>query len=311
MISSLTQNIERVFIGKREVIRFCLTALLAGEHILLEDVPGVGKTLLAHALARSIDGSFHRIQFTPDLLPADITGSSIFHGKMADFREGNPFTFLPGPIFANIVLADEINRATPRTQSAMLEAMGEKQVTSDGQTRALPQPFMVIATENPMEFEGTFPLPESQLDRFQMRISVGYPDRDSERQILASRQKNDPLETLQPVITLSQLLDLQEKARQVILEESLQSYILDLARKTRESEICLAGISTRGVLALSRAAKAYALTWERDYVIPDDIKTLAVPVLSHRLITKNHFRADRRAYSEAFIQEILNEVPVP
>ena len=313
MLTSLSQNIQRIFLGKPEIVRLCLTTLLAGEHLLLEDVPGVGKTLLAQAVAKSIRGAFRRIQFTPDLLPADITGSSVFR-TFAQGENGEsvePFTFLPGPIFANIVLADEINRTTPRTQSAMLEAMGEKQVTCDGETRPLPQPFMVIATQNPMEFEGTYPLPESQLDRFLMRISIGYPDRQSELLILAQHQGGEPVETLPSIIDLPSLISLRTEAQNVLIDESLLTYILNIAAATRESDACLVGVSPRGAIALCRAAKAYALTFGRNYVIPDDIKTLAVPVLSHRIITKTHFRANRRADSERLVQEILAEVAVP
>ena len=312
MIATLFKNIETVFLGKPEIVRLSLTALLAGEHILLEDVPGVGKTLLAQAVAKSIRGTFRRIQFTPDLLPADITGSSIFRSLGSDSaEEKEPFTFLPGPIFANIVLADEINRTTPRTQSAMLEAMGESQVTCDGQTRPLPQPFMVIATQNPMEFEGTYPLPESQLDRFLMRISIGYPDREAEMRILAEHQQGEPISELPSVIDLPELLALRQTAKEVLMDDSLLAYILDLAAATRNSAACLVGVSPRGAISLCRAAKAYALTFGRNYVIPDDIKTLAVPVLSHRIVTKTHFRANRRSDSETLVREILAETPTP
>lgn len=311
MIQKLTQNIERVFLGKPEVVRYCVTALLAGEHVLLEDVPGVGKTLLAQALAKSIQGTFRRIQFTPDLLPADITGSSVFRSFHPASEGDEPFTFLPGPIFANIVLADEVNRTTPRTQSAMLEAMGEKQVTSDGLTRPLPAPFMVIATQNPLEFEGTYPLPESQLDRFLMRISIGYPDRAAEMRILAEHQAGEPVESLESVVSIEDVLTLRQQVQDMTVDESILGYVLDIAEATRQSEACVVGISTRGAIALSRAAKALALTYGRDYVVPDDVKTLAVPVLSHRVITKGHYRSNRRAESEQLIAEILEEVPVP
>ncbi len=310
-LTRLTQNIERVFLGKPEVVRFCVTALLAGEHVLLEDVPGVGKTLLAQALAKSIRGTFRRIQFTPDLLPADITGSSVFRTFHPAAEGDEPFTFLPGPIFANIVLADEVNRTTPRTQSAMLEAMGEKQVTCDGETRPLPAPFMVIATQNPLEFEGTYPLPESQLDRFLMRISIGYPDRAAEMQILAEHQAGEPVETLESVLAVEDVLALRQRVQAMTVDEAILAYILEIAEATRAAEACLVGVSTRGAIALSRAARALALTYGRDYVVPDDVKMLAVPVLAHRILTKGHYRSNRRTDAERMVREILEEVPAP
>ncbi len=304
-IAQLEANVGRVVLGKSDVVRQCVIALLAGEHLLLEDVPGVGKTLLGKALARSVSGTFRRIQFTPDLLPADITGSSIYDGA------ARQFTFTQGPVFANILLADEINRTTPRTQSALLEAMGDRQVSADGQTYALPQPFMVIATQNPMEFEGTYPLPESQLDRFLMRISVGYPGREQEMEVLTSHRRGEPVDSLQPALSCQQVLSLQEAVREVKVDESIGRYLLDIAQATRESDDLHVGVSIRGGLALYRAAQALALVEGRDYVVPDDVKRLAVPVLAHRVITKGYLHGDQRQAIEALIERLVEETPVP
>jgi MoxR-like ATPase len=279
--------------------------LLAGEHVLLEDVPGVGKTLAGKALARSVSGEFRRIQFTPDLLPTDITGSSIFNPQTQEF------TFSSGPVFANIVLADEINRATPRTQSALLEGMCEQQVSVDGQTHPLPQPFMVIATQNPAEFEGTYPLPESQLDRFLLRIAVGYPEREVELKILTSHREGEPVESLQPVLDGRQIVALQADVRQVAVEESINRYVLDLVSATRQCDDLQVGVSPRGALALYRAAQASALTAGRNYVVPDDVKSLAVPVLAHRVITKGYLHGGQREAVETLIERLAEEVPVP
>jgi len=305
LIGQLEANIAQVVLGKKEVVRLCIVALLAGEHVLLEDVPGVGKTLIGKALARSVSGEFRRIQFTPDLLPADIPGSSVFDARRQDF------IFTPGPIFANIVLADEINRTTPRTQSALLEAMSEGQVSADGQTYPLPRPFMVIATQNPLEFEGTYPLPESQLDRFLLRISVGYPARADERQVLVSHRRGEPVDRLEPVLTGEHIIALQEAVREVAVDEAVQEYLLDVVEATRRSEDLHVGVSTRGALALYRAAQAHALIEGRDYVVPDDIKRLAVPVLAHRVITKGYLHGGHRAAVEALVARLLEEVPVP
>ncbi len=291
--------------GKRDVIRRCLVALFAGEHILLEDVPGVGKTLIAQALARSVSGEFRRIQFTPDLLPADIVGSSIYDSTSREFH------FSRGTIFANILLADEINRTTPRTQSAMLEAMNEHQVSIDGETYPLPMPFMVIATENPMEFEGTYPLPESQLDRFLLRISVGYPDRENELHVLRTHQISRPLDAVKPVLTGEQILEIQQAVTRVRVEESINRYILDMVEATRTSEELLVGVSTRGAIALCRAAQAFALMENRDFVVPDDVKSLAVAVFSHRVIPKAFGHGNRRETVEAVIERLIETVAVP
>jgi MoxR-like ATPase len=305
LIRCLEENIGQVVLGKSEVVRLCVVALLAGEHVLLEDVPGVGKTLIGKALARSVSGEFRRIQFTPDLLPADITGSSIFDAKRQDF------VFTRGPIFANVVLADEINRTTPRTQSALLEAMSEGQVSADGQTYPLPQPFMVIATQNPLEFEGTYPLPESQLDRFLLRVSVGYPAREHEREVLTTHRSGEPVDRLRPVLSSEQVVALQQAVREVAVDESINDYLLDVVQATRRSEEIHVGVSTRGALALYRAAQAQAIVEGRNYVVPDDVKRLAVPVLAHRVITKGHLYGGQRAAVEALVARLVEEVPTP
>ncbi|MHC4180331.1 MAG: AAA family ATPase [Planctomycetota bacterium] len=305
LIEQLQSNICRVVLGKSDVVRLGIVALLAGEHILLEDVPGVGKTLVGKALARSLSGQFRRIQFTPDLLPADITGSSLYN---AGTRE---FTFSPGPIFANVVLADEINRATPRTQSALLEAMSERQVSADGQTYPLPQPFMVIATQNPIEFEGTYPLPESQLDRFLLRIPVGYPQREVELEVLASHRLGEPVDRLEPALDCEQIVTLQEAVQQVVVEDSINGYLLDIVQATRSCDELRVGTSIRGTLALYRAAQASALVAGRRYVVPDDVKRLAVSALSHRVITKGYLHGGQSEAVEALIERLVDEVPVP
>lgn len=304
-IAKLENNIASVVLGKREVIRRVLIALFAGEHILLEDVPGIGKTLLGRALAKSLSAEFRRIQFTPDLIPADITGGSVFDAKTQDFR------FAPGPIFTNILLADEINRTTPRTQSAMLEAMSERQVSCDGTTYDLPKPFIVIATENPIEFEGTYPLPESQLDRFLLRISVGYPDRSSELDILKSHENQIPLDSLQPVLGIEELREIQRAATGVRLTDEIRGYVLDLVEATRQSAELTFGVSPRGAIALCRAVQGLALIEGRDYVIPDDVKELAVPVLAHRILPKSLSRGNQRAVVEALIERLLGSISAP
>jgi MoxR-like ATPase len=305
LIRDLEANLASVVLGKREVLRLCIVALLAGEHVLLEDVPGVGKTLIAKALARSVNGRFCRIQFTPDLLPSDIVGSSIFNSKTSEF------VYSHGPVFANIVLADEINRTTPRTQSALLEAMSDAQVSVDGQTYPLPKPFLVIATQNPYEFEGTYPLPESQLDRFLLRTKIGYPERADERQVLATHRHGEPVEFLRPVITCEQVLQLQDRVRQVTVEESLSDYLLDIAEATRKSDALQVGVSTRGSLSLYRASQALAFVEGRDYLIPDDIKRLAVPVLAHRVILRGYQYGSQRDAADTLVRRLVEEVPVP
>jgi MoxR-like ATPase len=304
LIAKLQNNVAQVVLGKDEVIRLTVVALLAGEHVLLEDVPGVGKTLTGKAVARSLSGEFRRIQFTPDLLPTDITGSSVFNSRTQEF------TFNRGPIFANIVLADEINRATPRTQSALLEAMSERQVSVDGQTNPLPRPFMVIATQNPAEFEGTYPLPESQLDRFLLRIPVGYPAREIELQVLGSHREGEPVDNLQPVLTCEQIVSLQGDVRRVKVDDSINNYLLDIVESTRRCDELHVGVSPRGALALYRAAQASALVAGREYVVPDDVKSLAVPVLAHRVISKGYLHGGQREALEALIQRLVDEVRV-
>lgn len=305
LATALEENIASVVLGKRDVVRLCVTALLAGEHILIEDVPGVGKTLLGKALAKSVDGRFCRIQFTPDLLPSDIVGSSVFNANT------NEFFFNAGPIFANIVLADEINRTTPRTQSALLEAMSDGQASVDGHTHALPQPFMVLATQNPFEFEGTYPLPESQLDRFLLRTSVGYPEREDELRVLTSHRRGEPVEALRPVVHPAQVSAMQAAARNVTVDDSIHEYLLDLVEATRRSDELQVGVSTRGALGLYRAAQALAFIEGRDFVVPDDLKRLAVPVLAHRVIAKGFGHGNQREYVENVIGRLLSEVAVP
>jgi MoxR-like ATPase len=294
-----------VVLGKADAVRLVVVALLAGEHVLLEDVPGVGKTLLGKAIARSLAGVFHRIQFTPDLLPADITGSSMYNSQTHDF------VFSRGPVFANVVLADEINRATPRTQSALLESMSERQVSADGQTNPLPRPFMVIATQNPVEFEGTYPLPESQLDRFLLRIPLGYPKRDVELQVLSSHREGEPVDSLPPVLDCDQVTALQAAVRQVAFEDSINEYVLDLIEATRRCDELHVGVSTRGALALYRAAQAAALVAGRRFVVPDDVKRLAVPVLAHRVIPKGYLHGGDREAIESLVERLVDGVPVP
>jgi MoxR-like ATPase len=303
-IAALQRNVEQAFVGKQEIVEHLLVALLADGHVLIEDVPGVGKTTLAKALARSLDASFRRIQFTPDLLPSDVTGVSIYEEK------GAAFVFKKGPVFANVVLADEINRTNPRTQSALLEAMNDHQVSQDGETHPLPAPFIVLATQNPYEFEGTYPLPESQLDRFLMRLHVGYPSRDEERQVLASRAKGDPLDDLRPVASGADIAALQAEVREVAVDEAIVDYILDVVTATRESDRLHVGVSPRGSLALRRAAQALALVLGRSYAVPDDVKRLAVPCLAHRLIPKGRHLAGSREGAE-IMREIVGGVPVP
>jgi len=304
-IAELERNMRSVVLGKPEVVRMCMVALLAGEHLLLEDVPGVGKTLVGKALARSLSGDFCRLQFTPDLLPSDIVGSSLFNSKTSEFE------YKRGPIFANIVLADEINRAPPRTQSALLEAMSDCQVSVDGVTYDLPKPFMVIATQNPFEFEGTYALPESQLDRFLLRISMGYPDRNAERQVLATHREGEPVEQLKPVLSCEQIAELQKEVRHVDVESSIYDYVLDIVDVTRRCEELHVGVSTRGGLSLYRAAQASALIDGRKYVVPDDVKRLTCSVLAHRVVTKGYIQGDSRRAAESIIRRLVDEVPVP
>ena len=306
-IRLLKANIERVVKGKSQAIEWAIVCLLARGHLLIEDVPGVGKTTLAHALARSVDCSFRRIQFTSDLLPSDILGISVFN------RQKQAFEFLQGPIFANIVLADEINRTTPKTQSSLLEAMNEAQVSMDNETRPLPLPFMVIATQNPAEHHGTFPLPESQLDRFLMKIRIGYPDLAAEKEVLDRPALLHPAEELEPVLAAQDVLDLQHEVEKVRLDDSLLEYLLAIVSLTRRSQFLSLGVSTRGAGALSRAAKALALSRERHYCVPDDIKELVPIVLPHRVTLKvtQGLRNQRPDEAEQVIRDIVESVAVP
>ena len=301
----ILQNVDSVVLGKIEIARLCLVALIAGEHVLLEDVPGVGKTLMAKAISRSIDGSFSRIQFTPDLLPSDILGSSVYHSQKASF------VFNYGAIFSNFVLADEINRAPPRTQSALLEAMSDNQVSVDGTTYDLPSPFMVIATQNPFEFEGTYVLPESQLDRFLMRLSMGYPEREHESRLLTDHRVGEPVDELEAVCNVGEIAQIREAVRQVRVEESLVRYMMDVVNSTRESADIGVGVSTRGALAWYRAVQSMAFLDSRDYAIPDDAKQLAVHVLAHRIQLRGGFQGARRDESEAVILDILGRHNLP
>ncbi len=298
-IDALTQNLAYTIVGKTEAIRLVLVALLAGGHALLEDVPGVGKTLLAKTLARSLDGKFQRLQCTPDLLPTDITGTNIWNPKSGEFH------FLPGPVFTNVLLADEINRATPRTQSALLEVMEEHQVTVDGVSRAVPMPFFVIATQNPIEYQGTFPLPEAQMDRFMLSLSLGYPSEAEELQMLQRLHNNLNVVDLQPCITLAEVQELRQICSQVKVDISLQQYILDLVRATRCDEEITLGVSPRGTVALHRASQVLAFLLGRDYAIPDDVKFLAPYVLCHRLIPVGGRRA------KFVMERLLRAVPIP
>jgi MoxR-like ATPase len=297
-------NVERVIVGKRPVIELAVVALLCEGHVLIEDVPGVGKTMLARALAASLGCTFRRLQFTPDLLPSDVTGVSVFNQKTGEFE------FRPGPIFTHILLADEINRATPRTQSALLECMAERQVSVEGQPRPLPRPFLVLATQNPIEYEGTFPLPEAQLDRFLLRLRIGYPSFDDERQMTLNLQHRHPIETLGPVADGAEVLRLQEQVTAVAVEDSVRDYIITLVRATRDHPDVALGASPRGTLALLRSSQALAAMAGRAYVLPDDVKRLAPFVLAHRLLLKPDAQLRGRT-AEDVVQSVVERVPVP
>lgn len=304
LCEAIIANVEQVIVGKREVVERTLVALLAGGHMLFEDVPGVGKTMLARAMARSLGGEFSRIQFTPDLLPSDITGVNIYN------QRSGQFSFRPGPVFTNILVADEVNRATPRTQAALLEAMEERQVTVDGATYPLPQPFMVIATENPIEYEGVYPLPESQLDRFLIRQSIGYPDREAEKQVIKAQLLHHPLHTLEAVTSEEEIRQLQQLTAQVLVAEELYDYTLSVVAATRQHESLFLGASPRGTLALVRCSQALAIIRGRDYVEPDDLKLLAVPTLAHRMLLAPEMRMGDLTTGQV-VQELLDRVPVP
>ena len=300
----LSNNVGKVIVGKKETIELVMVALLCEGHVLIEDVPGIGKTMLAKAVARSLGCSFKRIQSTPDLLPSDVIGIHYYNQKTSEFE------FRPGPVVSNVVLVDEINRATPRTQSCLLECMQEQQVTVDLETVPLPRPFMVIATQNPVELEGTFPLPEAQLDRFLLRVSLGYPSEDEEGAILSRFQKDNPLDNLTSVIEAEELLELQKLCRQVYIDDSVRSYVTAITRATRDHQSIDLGASPRASLGLHLASQALAAIRGRDYVIPDDVKHLSVPALAHRLISKTEARL-REHSSEAIVNEIVATVPVP
>jgi len=304
-LERLRANIQRVYLGNQAAVEKILVCLLARGHVLIEDVPGVGKTVLATALARSLDCSLSRIQLTPDMLPSDVLGVTIWDQKQSEF------VFKPGPIFANVVLADEINRTTPRTQSALLEAMNEGQVSIDGQTRRLVAPFFLIATQNPFEFEGTYFLPENQLDRFMMRIQLGYPSPEDEARILELNPSRTELANLQPVMTAQDLVSLQQQAQKVHVDPALIDYIIQLANATRNSDQLQVGVSPRGTLALTAAARATALLNRRDYVVPEDIISNVIPVCAHRVISKTYMHDADGSTTQRIMQQVLETVPSP
>ncbi len=300
----IVENVSRVIVGKSQSIELLLVAMLADGHVLIEDIPGLGKTLIAKALAKSIGGSFRRVQFTPDLLPSDITGFNVYN------QQKGQFTFQPGPVMAHILLADEINRTIPRTQSSLLESMEERQVTVDGKTYPLPHPFLVMATQNPIELEGTFPLPEAQLDRFLLKVRLGYPDQEEEIAILERFQKEDPLLELKAVASPEQIVELQNIRKCIRISPPVKEYITHIVRATRNTPSLRLGASPRGSLGLMRGGQALAALREREYVLPDDIKLLAVSVLAHRLILKEEERL-RGETPEHFLEEIVSQIPVP
>jgi MoxR-like ATPase len=304
LVARLVENVEKVIVGKGAEVQLIVVGLLCQGHLLIEDVPGVGKTMLAKALARSVGTSFNRIQFTPDMLPSDVTGVSIFNQQTREFE------FRPGPIMAQVVLTDEINRATPKTQAALLEAMEERQITVDGVTRPLPSPFMVLATQNPIEYEGTFPLPEAQLDRFLLRLSLGYPSATEEVHVLERQQFAHPVDTLAQVVTVAELLAAQQAVRGIYVDGLIKTYIVELVGRTRKHPDVYLGASPRGSLALFRTAQARAALLGRDYVIPDDVKALAEAGLAHRIIVGPAARI-KDVTARSIVQEILKTVPVP
>lgn len=300
---NVSDNVSRVIVGKEDAIKLVLCAILARGHILLEDVPGTGKTVMAKSLAKSLDADFARIQFTPDLLPTDVTGLSIWDAKAGEFK------FKPGPVFTNILLADEINRATPRTQSALLECMEERQVTESGVTRKLAEPFLVVATQNPVEIQGTFPLPEAQLDRFLIRLKMGYPDTQGAMQILRRFISQSPLEELQPVVKREEIVEAQKALKDVEASTPVMAYITALCERTRQFEQVQLGVSPRGMLALLRASQAHALVEGRDFVTPDDVRAMAEPVLAHRIVVRGMY--GRSGQGELIVAEALKSTPVP
>ena len=303
-VKILLDNINKVVLGKEKVVKKILICLICGGHVLLEDVPGVGKTTIVSSFAKSINMSFNRIQFTPDLLPSDVVGVSIYNQKTGEFE------FKKGPIYNNVVLADEINRTSPKTQSSLLEAMQEGQITVDGITYNIPKPFIVLATQNPIEYEGTFPLPEAQLDRFMMKISIGYPDEFSEMEILRKYSRGNHLDTIGSVISDSDILEIQKEVEEVYVDESIDEYVIEIAKKTREDENVRLGVSTRGALYLYKASKGYAYLMGRNYVLPDDVKAVAYDVLTHRIILKPESKVQELRERD-IITRILNKVRVP
>jgi MoxR-like ATPase len=305
LVQSLEDNIAKAILGKKSAIRLALVALLAEGHLLIEDAPGVGKTSLSKALALSLGCKFTRLQFTPDMLPSDILGGSVFLPNKGEFD------FRPGPIFTQVLLADEINRTAPRTQSALLEAMMERQISIEGKTYPLERPFFVLATQNPYEFEGTYPLPENQLDRFMICMDIGYPDRLAEKAVLISHRLGEPVEGLKPVVSPEQLLTLQAAVREVRMEESISDYLLEIVHKTRENNELTVGVSTRGAITFSRAVQSHAFVEGRDYVIPDDVKTMVIPVLAHRVVCSGMLREGQRKRAQAILQQIVDRIPVP
>ena len=304
VLTQVVQNVEQVIVGKSKAVQLCLVALLCGGHVLLEDVPGVGKTMLVRSLAKTLGCSFKRIQFTPDLLPSDVTGVSIYNQKT------NEFEFRPGPIMGNVILADEINRTSPKTQSALLEAMEEGSVTVDGVTHELPTPFLVMATQNPIEYEGTFPLPEAQLDRFLLKLNLGYPNQQDEIDMLGRQQLGHSIDALDSVTDIEMLQSMQKKVREVFVEESIREYIVQITTETRKHQAVYLGASPRGSLSLFRAAQALAFVLGRDYVVPDDVKQLVPVTLTHRIILKSEARLGGTTV-EQILQDILKGIPVP
>ena len=305
VVRRIIANVESAVLGKHQTVKLSVVALLAGGHVLLEDAPGLGKTSLARALAKTLGCGFVRMQFTPDLLPSDILGASVYKPASGEFE------FRPGPIFTNVLLADEINRTTPRNQSALLEAMSERQVSVEGVTHLLSSPFLVIATQNPFEFEGTYPLPENQLDRFMMCLSVGYPDRNSEMEILLRHRDGQPVDSLTAVTNAEQVLDLQKQVQAIRVDKSLAEYMLELTTRTRSHSELTLGVSTRGVLTLYRAAQALAYVEGRGYIIPDDIKEVALPVLAHRVVCRGVLREGHRQRASQVLKTLLDSVAVP
>ncbi|MCA9065907.1 MAG: MoxR family ATPase [Planctomycetaceae bacterium] len=305
VIQQIRHNVEAAVMGKPETVRLSVVALLAGGHILLEDAPGLGKTSLARALAKTLGCQFTRLQFTPDLLPSDILGANVYHPTTGEFE------FRPGPVFTSILLADEINRTTPRTQSALLEVMSERQVSIEGITHRLNAPFLVIATQNPFEFEGTYPLPENQLDRFMMCLSMGYPDRATERQILRIHRHGSPVDELEAVTTGDQIVELQNAVSEIRVDDAIADYLLEIVEQTRNHKELTLGVSTRGALTLSRAAQAMAMVEGREFVIPDDVKQVTIPVLAHRIVCRGVLRDGDRLRAAQILRSLLNSISVP